>query len=98
MRTIEVGKLDQLHFAWRMRGHLTHHDFVLAIQSEWHGGGRRDPEDGNRPYNRTDCHDPLHTPSVHHIDSFLSSTLIGHYIECVPNLLSVILWPCWTSS
>jgi hypothetical protein len=32
MRAVEVGKLNQLHLAGRMGGHLTLEDFELALQ------------------------------------------------------------------
>jgi hypothetical protein len=31
MRAVEIGELDQLHLAGRMRGHLTLQDFELAL-------------------------------------------------------------------
>jgi hypothetical protein len=39
MRAVEVGELNQLHFAGRMRGHLTLQDFELAFQLRGRGGG-----------------------------------------------------------
>jgi hypothetical protein len=39
MRAVEVGELNQLHLAERMRGYLTLQDFKLALQLWGRGGG-----------------------------------------------------------
>jgi hypothetical protein len=39
MWAIEVGELNQFHFAGRMCGHLIRQEFELPIQIEGHGGG-----------------------------------------------------------